>query len=79
MSYHKFMHLICYKKVYSSEKEAQKDLKKVKDLASNPKVIQGKVEGCWLVQLYETEHKMRLEEGMLHFRNKGLEVFRYER
>lgn len=73
------MHLICYKKVFDSEKEAQKELKKVETSATNPVVIKGKVEGCWLIQLYETNHKTRLEEGMLYYRNKGLEVFRYEK
>lgn len=73
------MFLICYKKVFGSEKDAKKELTKVQESATDPKVIKGKIEGCWLVQMYETNRKERLEEGIAYYRNKGLEVFRYER
>lgn len=73
------MNLICYKRVFSTEKEADSELRKVKDKASNPKVIKGNAGNTWLVQLYECSSDSRLEEGMRYFRGKELDVFRYKR
>lgn len=72
------MYRILYNKIYGSEKDAYKDLKKVSALVTNPKVEKGSVKNAWLVVLYECKTKERLEEGITFYRNKGLTVFRTE-
>lgn len=70
------MYRILYKKIYQTEKEAVSDMNKIKDSVSSPKVIKGSVPNSYLVILYESNSKERIEEGMKYYRQKNLTVFR---
>lgn len=72
------MHRIIYNKVYCTEKEASSDFNKIKDNATNPKVVKGKAPNTWLVVLYECKTKERLEQGISYFKDKKLKVYRAE-
>lgn len=54
--------------------DAEKCLKTVGDMASNPRIIQG-ASGAWLVVLYESNSRKRIEHGYWHYKTLGLEVF----
>lgn len=70
------MHRILYNKIYGTEKDALSDLKKIKDKVSSPKVIKGSVPNSYLLVLYESNSKDRIEEGMKYYRQRELNVFR---
>lgn len=65
---------IIYKKVFDSEKDAEKAVKELKDKASSPRVFPGKEAG-WLVVLYESDRLSMIDKGMSHYRSAGLTVF----
>lgn len=66
---------IINKKFYYTEQEAKIDLKKVKDIATNPKVIQGVNNTSWILSLYECATKKRAMQGLDFYKSKGLTVF----
>lgn len=70
------MYRILYKKVYETEKEAIADLKKIKEIVSEPKVEKGSVPNSYLIVLYESKSKDRIEEGIKYYRQRNLTVFR---
>lgn len=70
------MYRILYKKIYQTEKEAISDMNKIKDSVSALKVVKGSVSNSYLVILYESNSKERIEEGMKYYRQKNLTVFR---
>lgn len=70
------MNRILYKKIYQTEKEALSDMNKIKEYVSSPKVVKGTVPNAYLVILYESDSKDRIEEGIRYYRQKNLTVFR---
>lgn len=70
------MYRILYKKVYGTEKEAISDLKKIKEIASEPRVEKGSVVNSYLIVLYESNSKDKIEEGIRYYRHRNLTVFR---
>ncbi len=70
------MYRILYKKVYGTEKEAISDLKKIKEIASEPRVEKGSVLNSYLIVLYESNSKDKIEEGIRYYRHRNLTVFR---
>lgn len=70
------MYRIIYKKIYQTEKEAEADMRKIKESVSSPKVVKGTVPNSFLVILYESDSKERIEEGIRYYRQKNLTIFR---
>lgn len=70
------MYRILYKKVYGTEKEAISDLKKIKEIASEPRVEKGSVLNSYLIVLYESNSKDKIEEEIRYYRHRNLTVFR---
>lgn len=70
------MYRILYKKVYGTEKEAISDLKKIKEIASEPRVEKGSVLNSYLIVLYESNSKDKIEERIRYYRHRNLTVFR---
>lgn len=70
------MYRILYKKVYGTEKEDISDLKKIKEIASEPRVEKGSVLNSYLIVLYESNSKDKIEEGIRYYRHRNLTVFR---
>lgn len=65
---------IIYKKIFESQKDAEKAVKEVKDKAHAPYAVCGKSAG-WVVVLYEHEKPSKIEEGVKYYESKGLTVF----
>lgn len=65
---------IIYKKVYDTQKEAEKALKELSGKAASPCVRPGFKTG-WVVVLYEHEKLSRIEEGIKYYKQNGLTVF----
>lgn len=65
---------VTYKRVYGTQKEAERDLRDVKDKAKNPVVKQG-LSGGFLIVLYESEDRVMIDRSVDYYTKKGLLVF----
>ena len=65
---------IIYKRIYDTEKEAVKELKNLTGKASNPKIAKGQKAG-WVIVLYESNKRSRIDEGIDFYKSSGLPVF----
>lgn len=59
---------------FLSRVDAEKHLDSIGDRASNPRIVQGE-SSAWLVVLYESDSRKRIEQGYWHYKSLGLEVF----
>ena len=65
---------VTYKRVYSTQKEAERDLKDVKNKAKNPVVKQG-LSGGYLIVLYESDNRVMIDRSVEYYTKNGLLVF----
>lgn len=66
----KFAYRVLYK-VYSTEKQALGDMKKLPSVVSNPKVVYNVNTDSYLLVLYECNTRSRAEDAMQYYKKNG--------
>jgi hypothetical protein len=68
------LHRILYK-LYGSEKEANRDLKKLIDEIPTAFIEQSQTSGHWVLYLFASEYERQTQKFLKQFKDKKMEVF----